>query len=74
MAVLTPLFVVGVPLFDLVTVVVLRWRIGQPFYRADNNHLSHRLVRAGFSRTDAVLLIWLAAAVLGAFPYLFNRR
>ena len=70
-AVLTPLFVLGIPLLDLVSVVVLRWHIGQPFYMADNNHLSHRLVRAGLSRTRAVLLIWLVAALLGALPYLY---
>ena len=65
-AVLIPLAVLGVPLIDLAWVVVLRWRIGQPFYQGDTNHLSHRLVRRGLSRTQAVLLIWLAAAVLGA--------
>jgi len=70
-AVLIPLLVLGVPLFDLVRVVVVRWRIGQPFYMADNNHLSHRLVRAGLSRTCAVLLIWLAAAILGALACLY---
>jgi UDP-GlcNAc:undecaprenyl-phosphate GlcNAc-1-phosphate transferase len=69
-AVVVPLLVLGMPLIDLVAVVLLRWRIGQPFYKADNNHLSHRLVRAGLSRTRAVLLIWLAAAVLGALACL----
>ena len=29
---------------------VLRWRIGQPFYQGDTNHLSHRLVRRGLTR------------------------
>jgi len=70
-AVFAPLLVLGVPLLDLVTVVLLRWRIGQPFYVADNNHLSHRLVRAGLTRTRAVLFIWLAAAVLGASACFF---
>lgn len=65
-AVLTPLLVLGVPLVDLAWVVILRWRIGKPFYVGDTNHLSHRLVRAGCNRSVAVLLIWLAAAVLGA--------
>ncbi len=64
-AVLIPLFVLAVPLLDLVWVVYLRWRIGQPFYVGDTNHLSHRLVRRGLSRTLSVLLIWLAATVLG---------
>jgi UDP-GlcNAc:undecaprenyl-phosphate GlcNAc-1-phosphate transferase len=66
-AVLLPLLVLGVPLGDLVWVVLLRWRLGQPFYVGDNNHLSHRLVKGGCSRQSAVLLIWLLAVVLGAF-------
>jgi UDP-GlcNAc:undecaprenyl-phosphate GlcNAc-1-phosphate transferase len=68
-AVLTPLLVFGVPLGDLAWVVVLRWRLGKPFYIGDNNHLSHRLTRRGFSRTRAVLLIWLLAAALGALSF-----
>ncbi|PYJ02281.1 MAG: hypothetical protein DME25_16310, partial [Verrucomicrobia bacterium] len=63
-AVFIPLLVLAIPLLDLVWVVVLRWRIGQPFYQGDTNHLSHRLVRRGLSQTQAVLLIWLAAALV----------
>jgi UDP-GlcNAc:undecaprenyl-phosphate/decaprenyl-phosphate GlcNAc-1-phosphate transferase len=70
-AVLIPLFVLAVPLLDLVWVVVLRWRIGQPFYQGDTNHLSHRLVRSGLTPIRAVLLIWLLAALLGGLIYFF---
>lgn len=66
LAVLAPLLILGVPLLDMAWVVLLRWRKGQPFYRGDTNHLSHRLVRLGLSRVQAVVLIWLAAAALGA--------
>ena len=69
-AVLIPLLVLAVPLLDMAWVVILRWRKGQPFYVGDTNHLSHRLVRAGCSRTSAVGLIWTLAAVLGALSYL----
>lgn len=69
--VLTPLFVLAVPLLDLVWVVILRWRKGQPFYVGDTNHLSHRLVRFGFSRTNAVLAIWIVAALSGSLPLIF---
>jgi UDP-GlcNAc:undecaprenyl-phosphate GlcNAc-1-phosphate transferase len=65
-AVLIPLLVLAVPLGDLVWVVILRWRLGKPFYHGDNNHLSHRLVKSGWSKSGAVLLIWLIATVLGA--------
>lgn len=66
LAVLIPLLVLAVPLVDLVQVVILRWRIGQPFYQGDTNHLSHRLVRLGWSRSRAVVVLWLAAAGAGA--------
>lgn len=62
-AVLTPILILAVPLFDLVSVVIIRWRLGKPFYIGDTNHLSHRLVRRGFSRSHAVLLLWLAATL-----------
>jgi len=65
-AVLTPLLVLGVPLADLAWVVLLRCKMRRPFYVGDTNHWSHRLTRRGWSRTQAVLIIWLAAAALGA--------
>ncbi len=69
-AVLIPLLVLAIPLADLVWVVFLRWRIGQPFYQGDTNHLSHRLVRRGLTRWQAVLVIWLAAEALALLAYL----
>lgn len=69
LAVLTPLLILAVPLGDLVWVVILRWRMGKPFYVGDTNHLSHRLVQLGLSRTRAVLVIWVLAAFLGALLF-----
>ena len=65
-AIFKPLLVLAVPLLDLVWVVILRWRLGRPFYVGDNNHLSHRLVRRGWSQPGAVLFIWLLMALSGA--------
>ncbi len=70
-AVLIPLLVLAVPLVDLVWVVLLRWRKGQPFYIGDTNHLSHRLVRLGLTRGRAVVVIWLIAAAAGGLSYLW---
>jgi UDP-GlcNAc:undecaprenyl-phosphate GlcNAc-1-phosphate transferase len=70
LAVLTPLLILAVPLGDLVWVVILRWRMGKPFYVGDNNHLSHRLVRLGLSRTRAVLVIWVIAIAIGALAFI----
>jgi UDP-GlcNAc:undecaprenyl-phosphate GlcNAc-1-phosphate transferase len=49
-------------------VVLLRWRLGRLVYVGDTNHLSHRLVRRGWSQTRAVLFIWLLAAGSGSLP------
>ena len=71
LAVLTPLFVLAVPLVDLAQVVIFRTFHRKPFWIGDTNHLSHRLVRAGLSRTTAVLVLWFIAAVVGLIPLLF---
>jgi UDP-GlcNAc:undecaprenyl-phosphate GlcNAc-1-phosphate transferase len=70
LAVLSPLLVLAVPLADLAWVVILRARNHRPFWIGDTNHLSHRLVRAGFSQTRAVLVIWLMAAMIGVLAAL----
>lgn len=64
-AVLSPLLILSVPLADLAQVVWVRWRSGRPVYVGDTNHLSHRLVQAGSSRTRSVLILWLVAAACG---------
>ena len=71
LAVLTPLFVLAVPLLDLAQVVIYRTLHRKPFWIGDTNHLSHRLVRAGLSRTQAVLTLWLIAIVIGLIPWFF---
>lgn len=73
LAVLRPLLILCIPLIDLVWVVLLRWRKGQPFYIGDTNHLSHRLVKLGFTPARAVLLIWFLAATLGGLACLWPR-
>jgi len=65
LAVLAPLFVLAIPLLDLAQVSLFRTLNKKPFWLGDTNHLSHRLTRIGFSRTRAVLLLWLAAASFG---------
>jgi UDP-GlcNAc:undecaprenyl-phosphate GlcNAc-1-phosphate transferase len=70
LAVLNPLLILVVPLADLVSVVIIRWRQGRPVYLGDTNHFSHRLVRCGLSPTTAVLVLWLLAALAGALAFL----
>lgn len=67
LAVLSPLLVLAIPLLDLAQVSLFRTLNKKPFWIGDTNHLSHRLVRAGISRRQTVLVLWLLAGVIGAF-------
>ena len=66
LAVLSPLLILAIPLLDLAQVSLFRTLNKKPFWIGDTNHLSHRLTRAGLSRTKAVLLLWLLAALIGS--------
>ncbi|MEM8875733.1 MAG: MraY family glycosyltransferase [Planctomycetota bacterium] len=61
-AVLAPLLVLALPLYDMVTVCTIRIARGKSPFKADNNHFSHRLVARGMSRRTAVLCLYLVAA------------
>ncbi len=65
LAVAAPLLALAVPLFDMVSVVYLRWRAGVDVMQGDNRHFSHRLVDRGMSPRQAVEFIFLVAAIIG---------
>lgn len=65
-AILAPLIVLAVPLYDLLVVSFLRIRRGKSPFVGDTNHLSHRLVARGMSRRTAVLTIYLITAATSA--------
>lgn len=57
-AVLMPLVVLAVPLYDFASVVLIRLSQGRSPFVGDLQHLSHRLARRGLSRRAAVLVIY----------------
>jgi len=73
-SVLIPLFILAVPIFDAFAVVLIRLHNHKPFYVGDHNHISHRFVRMGLSRPQAVRIIHLLSIVagLGAIPLLWG--
>jgi UDP-GlcNAc:undecaprenyl-phosphate GlcNAc-1-phosphate transferase len=73
LAVLTPLFVMAVPMYDMLTVIAIRLRSGKSPFEADKNHLSHRLVELGFSKPGAVATIYLLTATCGLGAVLLHR-
>jgi len=58
--VLVPLVVFAIPLYDMISVVIYRVRLGVSIFRGDRRHFSHRLVKRGLSPKIAVLTIYLA--------------
>jgi UDP-GlcNAc:undecaprenyl-phosphate/decaprenyl-phosphate GlcNAc-1-phosphate transferase len=64
-AILAPLCVLAVPLYDTATVVFIRLRAGRSPFEGDRSHFSHRLVDLGMSKTQAVLTIYLTTATCG---------
>ena len=60
-----PLVVLAVPLYDFVSVVMIRLAEGRNPLKGDQRHFSHRLVDRGLSRRAAVLTIYLATAATG---------
>ena len=70
---LAPLLVLAVPVYDFASVNLIRIRTGAKLWIGDKNHISHRLVRTGLSRRDAVLTIY-ALTGLTALPALMALR
>jgi UDP-GlcNAc:undecaprenyl-phosphate GlcNAc-1-phosphate transferase len=64
---MVPVLVLGVPVFDTTLVVLSRLRRGlNPLTTPGKDHVSHRLERLGWSRREAVLLLYLAGCALAA--------
>ena len=72
-AILAPICVFAVPLYDLGTVVWIRLRQGRSPFAADTSHFSHRLVELGLSKTQAVLTIYLLTATCGLGALLLHE-
>lgn len=62
---MVPVFILGLPIFDMVLVVTSRIRRGLSPNTPGKDHISHRLVRLGFSSRKAVLILYLISGVLG---------
>jgi len=72
-ALLAPLCVLAVPLYDTVTVLLIRLRAGRSPFVGDKSHFSHRLVELGMTKTQAVLTIYLATATCGLGALLLHQ-
>jgi len=69
LAVVIPILVLGVPLFDTTFVVLKRAVSGKKVHEADMTHLHHRLVGRGLTHRQTIWLIYGLTCVLCAAAY-----
>ncbi len=60
-----PLLVMAVPLYDFISVTLLRIKQGKSPFVGDTQHFSHRLKKRGLSDTQTVLTLYLATLCTG---------
>jgi UDP-GlcNAc:undecaprenyl-phosphate GlcNAc-1-phosphate transferase len=54
-----PILILAVPIMDTTVAVLSRLRRGVSPFQGGRDHLSHRLMRQGFSKRQAVISLWL---------------
>jgi UDP-GlcNAc:undecaprenyl-phosphate/decaprenyl-phosphate GlcNAc-1-phosphate transferase len=63
---MVPLITMGLPVFDTTLVFISRLRRGKnPLTTPGRDHTSHRITNHGFSRREAVLILYIACSALG---------
>lgn len=68
-----PLLVLGLPILDMLTVMVGRIVRGRSPFKADRSHLHHRLLAAGLTQSEAVSLIYGLQFLLVLLAYLLRH-
>ncbi len=64
-ALVVPIFALGLPILDTTFAIVRRVRGGVPIFKPDKGHLHHRLLSVGFTQRQAVLLMYVISALFG---------
>ena len=68
------LLVLGIPIVDVVWLIISRLRAGQSIGQADRRHLHFRLLDLGLSQRQVVLLYYAYCALLGISALLISSR
>ena len=70
---LTPVFLLAIPILDTTVAVLSRLRRHLSPFQGGQDHLSHRLIRAGLSRKQAATSLWGLAGLYGAVAIIISR-
>jgi UDP-GlcNAc:undecaprenyl-phosphate GlcNAc-1-phosphate transferase len=69
----TPIFLLAVPILDTSVAVFSRIRRHVSPFQGGQDHLSHRLIRAGLSRRKAAISLWSLSALFAAVAILISN-
>lgn len=69
-----PLLLLAVPILDTSVAVVSRIRRGRSIFQGGHDHLSHRLMRKGFSKRQSAYALWSLAAIFAGIATTIATR
>lgn len=72
-AVVVPIIILGVPIFDTTFAIFRRLLNGKSIAEADKGHLHHRLLKMGFSQKKTVIILYSISAVFGLCAMLIAK-
>lgn len=73
LAVIVPVLVLGIPIFDTAFAILRRIVSGKPIMSPDKEHLHHHLMRLGYGQRRAVLMIYGICAIMGMAAVIMSR-
>ena len=73
MAVIVPVLVLGVPVFDVLFAMVRRRASGKSIFSPDKGHLHHQLTRIGMGQRRTVLMLYGISGVMGVAAVSYSR-
>jgi len=68
-----PVLIFGVPIYDTLSVIVVRLARGVVPWQGDRNHFAHRLVKIGMSERTAVIFSYFIATTIGLVAILTTQ-
>lgn len=69
---LFPLLLFGLPVLDTLSVMFERLQQGRSLFKADKNHMHHKLLRLGLYHSEAVFIVYLLQAGLVSVAFILR--
>ena len=66
------LLILGIPVIDTFSVIVQRTLKGRSPFKADKNHLHHKIMNLGFYHSESVLILYLLHATIVCLGFIFR--